>query len=308
MDNKSEFFKEGQEYVFFVTGKAKLPPDDEEFFILKSTNGSRHLLKTEFYQDYRIEEGAELTCRVDKINCSGRIYLEPRHPYYETGNDYPFVVNALREIENSEGKTELMAEMLDAFGNTVLIPAGAAKPGDQLMCRVSRIKKGRLYLLLPDERPTLIPHAGEQIVSVTIAGLETRARGEEFYKVRDASGRISFLRKKYYESYGFKNGMLIQCRIISEAPALGIYLEPVHPFYYPGMKEVFTFSRLAEIPDVDGKNQYRIFVSGYDGREHTMYCPESDPLSMNAGDRFMCLVRDIRQSKLILECIEKITA
>ena len=74
------FLKENGFYVFRVIKRITLP-DESRFFVLESPFNTRHLLPAEFYEKYDIMPGKNIRCRVDKINCVGRIFLEPGHPY-----------------------------------------------------------------------------------------------------------------------------------------------------------------------------------------------------------------------------------
>jgi len=85
----TETFTEGQWHNFKIL-KMILIPGDEEYFMLESAQRNRLLMPSKYYLDYDIKPGSSINCRIDKINCSERIFLEPEHPFYQTGQIYVF--------------------------------------------------------------------------------------------------------------------------------------------------------------------------------------------------------------------------
>jgi hypothetical protein len=106
------------------------------------TNGLKHFLPAEYYTNFNFQTGDVISCRIDKINCTGRIFLEPKHPYYIEGEIYSFDV--LNFIENEkygvlvvkdifENRIELQQEMVQVTNYKVK---------KKVRCLVISIKKG----------------------------------------------------------------------------------------------------------------------------------------------------------------------
>jgi len=83
-------FEINKVYAFKVLKSCKLP-NEEIFWILEDESGLKHLLPAVYYDEYEIEAGKILNCTVDKINCSGKVFFEPLHPYFELDNTYDFL-------------------------------------------------------------------------------------------------------------------------------------------------------------------------------------------------------------------------
>jgi hypothetical protein len=92
--------KEGCLYNFIVLKSLKLP-DDKEYFVTEDPRGKKHLLLKSFYESYNISVGETITCKVDKINCNGKIFLEPQHPYLKDDHQYDFEITCTEEIYNN---------------------------------------------------------------------------------------------------------------------------------------------------------------------------------------------------------------
>ncbi|NSW46298.1 MAG: hypothetical protein HPY79_10845 [Bacteroidales bacterium] len=97
-----EQLKEGKAYIFFVEKILKLPDDD--YFVLVDEWNRKYLLTQKFYKNYNIEIGKKITCYVNKINCNGKIFLEPEHPIYKVGNIDIFIITKLEERIKQKSK------------------------------------------------------------------------------------------------------------------------------------------------------------------------------------------------------------
>lgn len=111
---------EGNVYPFKVLKRVFLQ-DDNEYFILEDPFHLRHFLPAGFYKAYKICTGQEIKCLVDRINCTGRVFLEPDHPYYKTGEKYEFRVLCKEKLADSDA---VLLKVLDCFNNviSVLLP------------------------------------------------------------------------------------------------------------------------------------------------------------------------------------------
>ena len=82
-------FKEGEWYNFKIINQIDIP-DKGNQFVLQHTSGRKILLPADNYVKYNFAIGSSIDCRVDKINCTGQIFMEPKHPFYTIGDVYTF--------------------------------------------------------------------------------------------------------------------------------------------------------------------------------------------------------------------------
>ncbi len=142
--------KEGQVYSFKIKGITALP-DGTECFVLIDPNHIKHLLERKHYLNYHFVVGQSIRCRVDKINCNGKIYVEPLHPFYRIGKKYDF---PLTRIEQSKSQVDkAIAVFEDVFCNEITLELkhlpGSIKVGDFVRLTVTRIKHGQLFVAEP---------------------------------------------------------------------------------------------------------------------------------------------------------------
>jgi hypothetical protein len=122
--------------------------DDAWYFVLEDINGLKHFLPAENFQGYGMKPGEEISCRIDKINCTGRIYLEPRHPYYTEGEIYDFEIV---KFSNSVNDSKVVVQEIGGNHLEIMLKGRMEddfKTKNRARCRVNSIKKGILILEL----------------------------------------------------------------------------------------------------------------------------------------------------------------
>ena len=304
--------KEGKNYLFKLEGLVEFP-DGKLFQRLKDPNGVMHLLPAEPYHKYGLEDRDEISCHVDKINCSGKIFLEPEHPIYQVGGKYPFEVIGFESIENSDGYRENEILVVDKLGKTVNVPEywfpNVKNKGAIIWCRVGRIKKGNLILTPvtdPDNTHNLNP--GDEI-EVSIDEIKTLSGDVEFFVLKDKENNNYYLRKKFYAEYDLKKGQLIPCRVMMQNEE--IFLEPEHPHYSLGKKYDFKVLRDDVVEDYPEKNVPVVVVTDAYQKEYYLRKDQLKSLrtiheaSVHAwknGASLSCIVVEIIKGRLVLQC------
>jgi hypothetical protein len=140
---------EGETYTFnFI----KIIPlsDNMNYMQMEDPFGIRHLVPYEFYSQYGLKPGNTVICRVDKINCTGRVFLEPEHPYYKSGESTLFKIS--RFEYKSEPDIRSVIIVMDIFGNEISIELENGSMIEQnashLLCVVNGFKKGKPVLTI----------------------------------------------------------------------------------------------------------------------------------------------------------------
>ena len=148
----TEKFSEGGWLTFKVLKLMQIP-GEEWYYLVQSPQGNRLLMPSRFYHGYQIRIGEPLECRIDKINCSGKIFLEPAHPYFKPGELYSFEAVS-REVQcDRKGRSFLRYELSCGFREAVYarFPEGFdIMPPAALKARLIRIRKGVLLLDEPE--------------------------------------------------------------------------------------------------------------------------------------------------------------
>jgi hypothetical protein len=290
---------EGQIYNFRVVGVIK-GPDDKEYFKLKDPNGVKHLLAKDFYQNYSIHENQDIQCRIDRISCSGRVYIEPLHPFYEYNSAYWFPVVRFDEVVNAVNEKETHAVLVDKLDYEIYIPVDDIPPGtsvgDLVKARVVRIKKGRIYVSTDDDADRFpeLKHGDKQLFH--IEGMKTYGDGYDFFVLKDDRNRRIKLRIKFYMKYGLSIGSLVYCRMI-RLPDI-VFFEPDHPLFKPGMEYDFDVIGVKSVNLYsEGEAEMLILTNPY-GKDILM--PKDSSISGSNGNKVTFKVVDIQKGEPFL--------
>ncbi|HDP74842.1 MAG TPA: hypothetical protein ENN49_03050 [Bacteroidales bacterium] len=238
-------FSEGEWYSFTVTKVIDLPGSGKQF-VLTHESGKKLLLPCQFYVKYNISVNSNIKCRVDKINCTGQIFIEPAHPVYRIGGTYSF---RIKQITHSVFEEAQNLTVCDIFDNEieVLVPKGTIGTGQaEVTLKVLGIKKGV---------PILSARAKWDICPDTFSiGLEILLslskvvviQSEEYYLLKATSKCIALLKVKHYKHYGFKEGIPIIARYRGTDSKGFLMVDPEHPFYKVGGVYQFEIAAIEE--------------------------------------------------------------
>ncbi|MCX7862606.1 MAG: hypothetical protein N2449_06390 [Bacteroidales bacterium] len=141
--------EEGKEYNFFVEKLISLP--DGKYFILIDDWGRKYLLPQQYYIDYPIQEKKNIICNVNKINCNGKIFLEPQHPIYRLNDMDKFTLTSIQQrIKQRTGEPYYVVLAYNDKTNKAVVinyqQVNVQNLPQQYICKVVKIKKAELQL------------------------------------------------------------------------------------------------------------------------------------------------------------------
>jgi len=295
LKKKSRKIQEGKQYTFEVTGITD-SPDRGSCWVLKDPFGYKHLITKAVYEDYRIVPGTSIQCSVDKINCDGKVFIEPEHFYYKPGDIYSFDFLHFVNQVNEYGDKDLLALVNDQFGNKthVLLKLGSISvlnPPSKIECRLERIKKGRLFI----SDPKITRHISGIEIGKTypfeVASTFRSADNEKYWLLLDPFDRKHLLPMSYYVNYNINLGKKIICRVIKFSSKGFYLLEPQNPYYREG--EIYPFK-------VKGIEESHLILRDIFNLEIKVACPDnledySDLESVN------CIVTGFRKGRVVLD-------
>jgi hypothetical protein len=229
--------KEGNEYKFLLEKQLSLP-DNSSHYLLKGPDSKKYLIPAARYSHYGLSVGSEIVCRIDRINCRGEIFLEPRNPWYSEGKSYHFIVDGTDTRTDSAGKSHEVIVVLDINGNKIIYEGNPSDPvppkGSNLDLIVERITKGKVFLVQSSrsmKNKTLM--AGNSYGFV-IERIEKGMDDEDYFLIKDPFGSLHTIPKKYYEYYGFSVGTKFIGKIVKYKSSGDKIIEPENPYYKNG--------------------------------------------------------------------------
>ena len=300
--------KSGETYKFLILKNLSVPDLGSELFILKGPDEKKYILDGSFYSGYGFESGQIINCKVDKINCSGKVFLEPEHPLYKAGKEYTFKLLEINEGKDAWGHPLYIAFVTDKLKQkwscVVNKKAADEKGMSCLRCRIDRIKKAGLFLSsvdYPPEKANLVQGNKYEFI---IKGV-SKHHNREHYILAGPDGRDHFILKEYYKDYGFMTGQVIRGEITGQREDLSYKIEPDHPLYEIGSSYDFRFLKVEAGRNIAGETEGVISVCDKLGKVTQVkanekqvnergYCPES----------IKCRVIRFKKGKLQLENLE----
>lgn len=143
-----EKFTEGEWHYFRVQKILEIPGEDF-YYLLESSKGNRMLMPLNFYKYYGIEPGNEIKCRIDKINCSGKIFLEPEHPKLVNDSRYDFMISGKEQFTDRKGRlqTYYSLKLNEGMQANAILNENISLPVPiHIKATLIRIRKGILIL------------------------------------------------------------------------------------------------------------------------------------------------------------------
>ena len=301
---------EGQTYPFRILKSVSLGPEDN-WFVMQDPLGYKILMPKGFYEDYGFEAGQVIRCRVDKINCNGRMFLEPHHPFYAEGNVYHFEVVGKAKQQNILGEDEWLFRVKDRIGKLWDVRTWSRKLWESdpkvLPCLLERIKKGKLFLRIEGDhlsKPLL--KTGKKYPFTIVDEKINPRDGFSYFILLDEQVHKHLLKKKYYTHYRLKKGMRIQCRVDKFTSEGFFFLEPEHPCYQEGKRYNFKVHRLEELVFSDGFRQKVLVLLDCFDEEVKVHVEDQQAEMLGERESVSCHVDRIRKSRLELKiCAEQ---
>ena len=296
---------EGSYYHFSILKVVALDPG-ESYFVMRDPLGYKILMPAKYYTAYGFEPGQTIECRVDKVNCNGRMFLEPLHPYYREGQVYTFEVVSSGSSKNMLDQTTSFFIVKDVLGQTWKVISHTNQSIDtnpsHVNCYLHRIKKGKPTLQLAGEPRHDHKWVDGETYQFTLVDERINPEdGNSYYILEDESGERQLLRKKYYIHYGFRKGDTIRCRVVNKQDGGPVHLEPQHPCYQIGKEAVFPLKRLEKLVFSDGSHQMVLVFSDCYDEDIKVHVDDGVAKGFEHVEQVRAKVLDIYKSRLEID-------
>jgi hypothetical protein len=288
--------REGKSYNFVNLRTITLPGGDVNI-MLAAPDGKKYLLSLERYTSYDLPLKPLIRCKVDKINCSGKVFLEPEHPYYREGKSYLFSV-VTGTPASDEMTDEKLITIADKRGELFNIPAFLLKnhPGvKKIKLRIERITKGRLFFTAQREKDDLENLEEGNTYRFMVDRIITGPDYETYYVVVDIYGREHLLNHRYYEHYGLSPGHDFTGRVIRYGTGRAKSIEPQNPWYSPG--DIINVTVSSSVADESGE-RYITEVIDSNGFIHNLVLNDMPSLPL-----IRCRIVRMKKGRPVLEIV-----
>jgi len=294
-------FIEGKWYRFKIEKVISLP-EKGDFFVLCHDSGRKMLLNSAHYHNYQYQIGQEISCRIDKVNCTGQIFLEPEHPLYKEQESYEFEVTSTKQCYENI----YVLEVYDIFRNILQIIYACKtdfKIENSVRLKVDRIKKG--IPLLDFEHMKVNENDFKDVFNINqkyiFNVLKNIQLGKENYWLLESDANKSILKEKHYKHYNIIMGEQIYCNVIGYQSNGLLKVEPINPWYQVGESYTFIISGLEEIQDIDGNIISNLIVYDNQGNKCSVEIPNLIFSEIRNAKSLLCKVIGFKKGRPQLE-------
>lgn len=282
----------GKSYLFKIKNQVSL--DAIDYFILEHKE-QKFMLEANDYRHYHFQVGQNVTCKIDKVNCAGKMFIEPKHPHFEIDKTYSFKVLRNYTSNNFLDESVWIIEIEDQFGVIHHIPnfkIDASHLGKSIQLKIKRIKKGKLFFFKPE---LFIDTTKLEIGKVyTFKNREKRIiQEDEYLIVVDESGQKHALKLQIYKKYKLLNNDTIEAKVVKFNSENRFILEPKHPIYNVGEMYNFEFSILKE-----EDNDFLIEFHDKSGLKYEVLVPKEKFHTIVKNNIIRLYINNIRKSVL----------
>jgi hypothetical protein len=237
---------------------------------------------------------------VDKVSCSGKIYLEPEHPYYQVGKSYLFPVDEVREVTDLYHQPFKLMVLKDRLNHLMYLPLWIDQKvlPKEVELRVIRIKKSMVFAL-PNEFPfDYRPMDGEWHKLKVINAFEMGDEGR-FYLFEDELQKWHLAPVKYFGKQLLNLYAEVNAKVSMSRVSEYYNLEFEHPNYPFGTERYFDIISEKTVELATDKQEWQITVE-IEGEVQNVNLP----LSAKVNDpKILLKIGLIRKGKLQLEAI-----
>lgn len=205
--------------------------ETEQYWVAETVDGQRFLIDYFQYVHYGFTTGQSIQVQVDKINCSGKVFVEPNHPVYEREKTYVFSIDSV--LSKNENYFSLIVK--DVFDNNISVQfhaKGLDRIPESVELLVIGLRKGLPVLLDPMLREQT-PFKENEVYSFMVVD-KIKMNHEEYFQLEDEFRRIHLLPARFYEKYPIVIGKPLQCYVVRIDQNAELKLEPVHPLFHLG--------------------------------------------------------------------------
>ncbi|MFC2120043.1 hypothetical protein ACFLTI_00440 [Bacteroidota bacterium] len=302
---------EGNWYDFEIIKLINLPSDGKKYYILKDLYNKKYLLPEEYYTNYGLKKGNSISCRLDKINCTGEYFLEPKHPVYKRDGLYEFVIEKIILSKDINGENLSHVFVKDKFFNKSDFYCFTRELSEEvnsaIKCRIEKIRKGSLILKLHGQENNLYNFKPGKIYKLEITSQKTIGGDNQLFILTDDKGKNYSLNSNYYKHYDLKIGHTIKCSVRMSESSGEYVLEPENPHYLVGRRYYFELLRIEKSENYFGKSKKLIILKDIFGHEIIIPAGAKQIKSDIIGKFLLCEVIALKKGKIFLKSLEKIS-
>ncbi len=199
-----------------------------------------YILDKKQFGNHEIAVDETIECHVDKINCSGKVFLSPNKTRSLIGSIEKYKILKIQTVEDTLGNAKYLLHLTSSSATktqhiTYILPT---KKSQKYTIRA--IEKSK-YVLEPINS-TACNYTYESEIKVRIIYKTAIQNHGDYYIVEDCFKRKHIISYSKYRHYNLSIGDTLKCRIRGFDKQYNLKLEPTNPKYKLG--KVYTFETI----------------------------------------------------------------
>ena len=210
----------------------------------------KFIISKNLFEDNQPIIGESIDCFVDKVNCSGQIYITPLFHQSIIGQIQSFKLRQKVAVIDSLGKPKYLYQLKNSKNQKAEILSYHSIDFDQTECTIIGVKKNKLTL----ESPLFPDFSMSQNTLIKATIIEERIINNlgKCWIAQDNKGELHPISKEKFQHYNLSIGERISCSILGFDKYFNYKLEPKNPIYSVGKTYEFKTLRIEQIEDETG--------------------------------------------------------
>lgn len=270
--------------------------DNEEYWVAYNPDGDKFLIDAIAYKNYNFSENSQVVATVDHINCSGKIFLEPKHPVYQNGQKYQF--NILEVLRKNTETSEIIVS--DVFNNAIQVDVNTENINNdtsEIQLTVARVRKA-IPVLFDSTLKLVNLYRENKIYRFHVDGSFSNDNSE-FFVLSGKAGSAHLLEKKHYQHYAISEGQTIKCLVVRIAQNGKLSLEPLHPSLREGDILELQFVGLAQ-PGNSPAGKHKLYLFK-DDDNHDFFMSARFIDDKPLPEKMLCKIDKFKKGSILVE-------
>jgi hypothetical protein len=228
----------------------------------------KFIIGKNLFEDKQPIIGESIDCFVDKVNCSGQIYITPLFSQSLIGQIQTFKLRQKVAVIDSLGKPKYLYQLNNLKNQKAEILSYHSIDFDQMECKIIGVKKNKLTL----ESPLFPDYSMSQNTLIKVKIIEERIVNNigKCWIAQDNKGELHPISKEKFQHYNLSIGERISCSILGFDRYFNYKLEPKNPYYKVGKTYNFKTIGNSQLKDESGNINNLIIVEDAFGKEVTI--------------------------------------
>lgn len=274
--------------------KESVFPDGVSYYVLEDYHGRRFLLPAEYYRSYGFSAGQKVEAVVDHINCNGRIFIEPQHPRFRTGQLARFTLKVV--FSSPSGFFPAVVNDVTGLEYNVVFARGIPPQTKHVLLPISTVSKGIVYPEWP--AATGLPlHTPEFPVICFYEGTYLLKEGDTYHLIV-YDGIPALVKARNYGWFSPVAGGSVVCLLYRNKNGAW-RAEPENPEYRYGQKMLMTVEKTYTVDDLMLGMKQRAYLKDDLGRYHTVMI--GSVKRYQAGERYGFRVSGYKEGRVVWE-------